>query len=137
MCIHFVSPRPFCIKAGESDNKSLIRSVMMLVRFLSSETGELLMFADVAGDLLRIVGKSTTARGGFVQDEMQAAAQLLREAVQRGQQPPGPEDEDESISFLDKPVALSQRAWPFIDMLERSSKGGSKANIVWQAAADF
>jgi uracil-DNA glycosylase len=109
----------------------------MLVRFLSSETGELLMFADAAGDLLRIVGKSTTARGGFVQDEMRAAADALRAAVKRGEQPPTPEDDDESIRFLDKPVAMSQRAWPFIDMLERSSKGGAKANIVWQAAADF
>lgn len=34
-------------------------------------------------------------------------------------------------------VAISQRAWPLIDMLERTSKGGPKANIVWEAAADF
>jgi hypothetical protein len=34
-------------------------------------------------------------------------------------------------------VTLGPRAWPLIDMLERSSKGGAKANIVWKAAADF
>jgi hypothetical protein len=34
-------------------------------------------------------------------------------------------------------VALGPRAWPLIDMLERSSKGGAHANIVWEAAADF
>lgn len=111
----------------------------MLVRFLSSETGELLMYADAAGQLLRILGKETTARGSFIQDEMLAAAEILREAVRRGEQssPPPEEDDDENISFMDRPVAMGQRAWPFIDMLERSSRGGAKANIVWEAASDF
>lgn len=112
----------------------------MLVRFLSSETGELLMYDDAAGQLLRILGKETTARGSFMQDEMLAAAVNLREAVKRSDQVnPRPElDEDEeSISFMDIPVAISQRAWPLIDMLERSSRGGAKANIVWEAARDF
>lgn len=108
----------------------------MLVRFLSSETGELLMFAEVAAHLLHIMGKETTARGSFVQDEMLAASVLLREAVRRGEQPVV-DDDDESISFMDKPVAMGQRAWPLIDMLERSSRGGPKANIVWEAASDF
>lgn len=112
----------------------------MLVRFLSSETGELLMYDDAAGQLLRILGKETTARGSFMQDEMQAAAVTLREAVKRGEQaspPPLPDEDEENISFMDIPVAISQRAWPLIDMLERSSRGGAKANIVWEAARDF
>ena len=34
----------------------------MLVRFLSSETGEILMFAEAARTLLQAIGKETTAR---------------------------------------------------------------------------
>jgi hypothetical protein len=37
----------------------------------------------------------------------------------------------------EQPVALGPRAWPLIDMLERTSKAGDKANIVWEASADF
>lgn len=109
----------------------------MLVRFLSSETGELLMYADAAAPLLRILAKETTARGSFVQPEMLAASVTLREAVRRGEQPAPVEVDDENVSFMDKPVAMGQRAWPLIDMLERSSRGGAKANIVWEAAHDF
>lgn len=112
----------------------------MLVRFLSSETGELLMYDNAAGQLLRILGKETKARGSFMQDEMLAASVTLRDAVKRGEETaPKPEvdEDDETVSFMDKPVAMGQRAWPLIDMLERSSRGGPKANIVWEAARDF
>jgi len=105
----------------------------MLVRFVSSVSGELLMFADVAGPLLRAIGKETTARGAFTQDEMLAAAIALRKAVERGEGPATSDNEEGD----EKPVALSSRAWPFIDMLERSSRGGPKANIVWEATKDF
>lgn len=113
----------------------------MLVRFLSSETGELLMYAEAAGQLLRILGKEPLARGSFVQEEMLAASVVLREAVKRGEAghraPPVDDYDEERTSFMDIPVALGQRAWPLIDMLERSSRGGPKANIVWEAAKDF
>ena len=107
----------------------------MLVTFISSETGELMMFADMAGALLRAVGKETTKTGTFTRDEMLPAAQLLRAAVARGE--PAGSSAGESDEAGEEPVTLGPRAWPLIDMLERSSKGGAKANIVWKAAADF
>lgn len=112
----------------------------MLVRFYSSETGELLMFAEAARPLLQVLGKATTARGAFTLAEMAPAAQTLRDAVKRAEAPPPPPDEDERDETGKKKepvVAMSQRAWPLIDMLERTSKGGPKANIVWEASADF
>jgi hypothetical protein len=112
----------------------------MLVRFLSSETGEILMFAEAARPLLQALGKATTARGTFTVAEMAPAAQALRDAVKRAEAPPPPPDEDERDEHGRKKepvVAMGQRAWPLIDMLERTGKGGPKANIVWEAAADF
>lgn len=111
----------------------------MLVRFLSSETGEILMFAEAARPLLQAIGKETTARGAFTQDEMAEAAHRLSEAVKRAEAPPPVDDEiDEKTGKKKEPViAISQRAWPLIDMLERTSKAGPKANIVWEASADF
>ena len=107
----------------------------MLVTFLSSETGELMMFAEVAGALLRAVGKETGKTGTFTRDEMLPAAELLRAAVARGEATGSPAAENDEAG--EAPVTLGPRAWPLIDMLERSSKGGPKANIVWKAAADF
>lgn len=107
----------------------------MLVTFVSSETGELMMFADVARQLLAACGKHCTAQGAFTVDEMQAAAVRLRQAVARGEAPAAGDaagEDDEA-----PPVTLGRRAWPFIDMLERTARGGPKANIVWQAPADF
>jgi hypothetical protein len=47
---------------------------------------------------------------------------------------PRPVDDDESG---EQPVSLGPRAWPLIDMLERTAKGGAHANILWEATADF
>ena len=106
----------------------------MLVKFVSSETGELMMFAEMAGTLLRALGKETGRRGTFTRDEMLLAAQQLRVAVARGENGEPASDGEESE---EQPVALGPRAWPLIDMLERTAKGGEHANIVWEAAADF
>ena len=35
------------------------------------------------------------------------------------------------------PVGLHQRAWPLIDMLERTAKSGPEAYVMWEAEADF
>lgn len=108
----------------------------MLVTFVSSETGELMMFADVARQLLAACGKHCTAQGAFTVDEMQAAAVRLRQALARSEAPPAGGDESGGDDEA-PPVTLGRRAWPFIDMLERTARGGPKANIVWQAPADF
>lgn len=107
----------------------------MLVKFLSSETGELMMFAEMAGTLLRAVGKETGRRGTFTRDEMLPAAKLLRDAVARGEASDNKAPDDDEGG--EPAVALGPRAWPLIDMLERTTKGGPQANILWEAAADF
>jgi len=108
----------------------------MLVKFISSETGELIMFADVARQLLEVLGKACSARGTFTRAEMEPAAERLREAVHRGEQPAPPQADDDDDSDT-RPVALGRRAWPLIDMLERTARGDARANIVWEAAQDF
>lgn len=108
----------------------------MLVKFLSSETGELMMFAEVAHELLAAVGKECTARGTFTVEEMLPAARALKNAIERGESPP-PSRDDEEDKEKETPVALGQRAWPFIDMLERTAAGGQRANIIWEAPRDF
>lgn len=108
----------------------------MLVKFISSKTGELMMFAEVAHQLLAAVGKECTARGTFTVEEMLPAAEALKRAIERGEAPASSR-EDEAEPGKEKPVALGQRAWPFIDMLERTASQGHRANIIWEAPRDF
>lgn len=108
----------------------------MLVKFTSSETGELLMFADAAHQLLTAVGKECTARGTFTPEQMMPAAAALRRAVEGGKAAPSGKVDETPEN--ERPVALGQRAWPLIEMLERTAtKGGEHANIVWEAPKDF
>lgn len=107
----------------------------MLVRFISSETGEIIMFADVARTLLTAIGKGCSARGVFTQEEMLPSAAVLRRMVDAAGEPP--QDDEELDDGQEVPVPLGRRAWPLIDMLERSARGGARASILWQAPADF
>ena len=86
-----------------------------------------------------IVGKEGTARGVFTQPQMLPAAEKLQAAVAaaKAQMATPAADEDSEEAQQPLPVSLPQRAWPCIDMLERTARSGSDAHITWQAAADF
>ncbi len=105
----------------------------MLVRFLSSETGEVMMFSDTARILLCAIGKQCTAKGTFTRAEMLPAANALRQAFDSDEAAAS----DETEANEERPIGMNRRAWPLIDMLERTAKGDTDANIVWRAAADF
>lgn len=111
----------------------------MLVRFESNETGEILMYAETAHALLEAIGKETTARGTFTQPEMLPAVEALRLAIARANEPPNDLDEVDETERKKKPpvVYLRQRAWPLMDMLERTARTGPEAYVNWEAAADF
>lgn len=109
----------------------------MLVRFVSSETGEVLMFAETAAALLQAIGKETTARGVFTPPEMPVAAEKLRQAVAQSEDPPEDEELDEKGKKKPPAVGFRQRAWPLIDMLERTGRAGRDANIIWEAPQAF
>lgn len=113
----------------------------MIVKFISSETGQMIMFADVAHALLELVGKECTAQGVFTPAEMLPAAALLRQAAgadphdaaAAAEQPTAADDEPREVK-----LSLAKRAWPLINMLERTARNGDdEASVVWQAPQDF
>lgn len=110
----------------------------ILVHFVSSETADVLMFSETAKMLLSLIGKETTARGTFTVAEMLPAAAALRQAIKEAAEPPSEDEEEEERDKKKEPVVgLSQRAWPLIDMLERTAAAGPEAHIVWEAPSDF
>ena len=54
----------------------------MLVRFTSSTSGEIIMFAEHAHALFEWIGKETTARGVFTAEQLPEAIDRLRRGVE-------------------------------------------------------
>jgi len=109
----------------------------MLVTFTSSTSGQLLMFAPVARQLLELIGKECRARGVITSEQLPDAIRRLRAAAKSNPSPPAtptanddPDDEDREA-----PVTLGQRAHPLIEVLEWTLK--EDGYVLWEAAKDF
>jgi hypothetical protein len=110
----------------------------MLVTFISSESGTLLMFARDARPFLKAMGKDCAARGVITQAEMPAAIARIERYLQTL---PAPRRDPETDTEAEKPsmprVSAAQRAWPLLDMLARTAKSKKESHILWEASADF
>jgi hypothetical protein len=108
----------------------------MLVTFRSSEAGEMYMMSDIARPLLKAIGKHCSAKGVIDKSEVPLAVEALERLVR--QAPETPEDE-EKLKDEGKPLPVStkQRAWPFIQLLNRTRQAKGEGRVVWEAAADF
>lgn len=106
----------------------------MIVVFNSSETGELMIMADLARILLKALGKECSAKGVIMQYEMAEAIARL-ETLSAGE--PASQGEPESEGSEDAKPGLGARVWPFLDMLKRTAQSGPKSHVMWQAPAAF
>lgn len=111
----------------------------MLVKFISSETGEMVMMAETARPLLQAMGKECSARGVISKGEMLQAVKDLQRflAARAGLEPQLTEEEEAEIPAMARPVGMQQRAWPLINMLNRTAQSRKESHILWEAAADF
>lgn len=109
----------------------------MLVRFTSSTAGELLMFAEAASALFAIVGKEGTARGVFTLEQLPEAVARLRAALVFAGTPGEGDDAGASEDSEEEapPVGLAQRAFPFVELLERTLQ--DEGYVLWEAAQPF
>jgi hypothetical protein len=119
-----------------------LQECVMLVKFNSSVSGEMIMLAETAKCLLEIVGKARSARGVITTEQLPEALERLRKAVadeKKGQREEGkvdngyPDLDDESAA--EPPVGLARRAHPFIEMLDWTQR--EEGFVLWEAPADF
>ena len=99
----------------------------MLVRF-DSKSGTITMFGDVAVKLLRMMGQSGSVPGAILANDIPAAVQRLRSAVSAHKEQPA--ESSNSSDDREQPVAMSQRAFPLIELLERAAKQGE--DVMWE-----
>ena len=98
----------------------------MLVRF-DSKAGTITTFGDVAVKLLRLMGQSGSVPGAILAQDIPAAVQKLRQGVGGSAEPAAANQKKDDA---EPPVALSQRAFPLIELLERAHKAG--ADVIWE-----
>lgn len=108
----------------------------MLVRFSSTATEPLLMFGDVARQLIKMMGATGAIPGGITAADLPAAIERLRQqlALQSAPAPPAasqptPNDDDRQ---REPPPSLAARAVPLIDLLQRAQRGD--ATVMWEQA---
>ncbi len=118
----------------------------MLVTLTSSTSGEIMLFAEIARSLFDIIGKEGTARGVFTTEQLPDAIEKLRAATVAGKtyapyapnahlNAVSPKKEVDEESEDKTSVALAQRAFPLIELMERTL--GEGGYVMWQAAKDF
>jgi cyclopropane-fatty-acyl-phospholipid synthase len=104
----------------------------MLYKFKSKATGDLIMLEPQGRQVLNIIGKEAGAKGIIEPEEMLAAIQALREAVQAEEDASKEaKSTDEDVPKVDgnRTISLKQRVVPFIDMLQRAH--AEDKDIVW------
>jgi Domain of unknown function (DUF1840) len=104
----------------------------MLITFQSNATPDVLMLKDLAGYLLGIVGKRLNVRGVITHDELPHVISRLETAISEDEKAAA---EDDALhravhtSRHEHHAGLSQRAYPFLDMLREAHK--QNADIIW------
>ncbi len=115
----------------------------MLVAFRSRAAAEVVMFAEHALMIMRVVGRpygnSLPERGVFTREQMPQAIAAIEDAMALDRkrhgdgQPAGFDDEDSAGHPITEPVTFRQRAWPLLAMLKASHEGDTE--VTWEPAS--
>jgi hypothetical protein len=101
----------------------------MLIIFRSRAAADVLMFGDIAYELLRRAGKEPAPQGIFTVEQIPEAVTRLR-ALMVESRARADEQKDEDDERGAPRVGLGQRAQPLVGMLERSA--ASKKPVTWE-----
>ncbi|MES2355512.1 MAG: DUF1840 domain-containing protein [Pseudomonadota bacterium] len=103
----------------------------MLITFRSKASSDVMMFGDIAINLLKFMGHSATVPGAIAAKDVPTALQQLKSAVAAGKAAPTPEnstDDEENESSGDS-VSLANRALPLIQLL--TAAASAKCDVMW------
>jgi len=103
----------------------------MPVTFRSTAAGDVTMLRAHALHLLELMGCSGRIPSALGPEDIPAARERLRRAIEGGAAPPeapghpaGEEEEEE-----ERPVGLAQRAWPLLQLLDAAEQSGE--HVTW------
>lgn len=99
----------------------------MLVTFSSPAHSDVVMFADLAKRMLKLMGKSTDIPGAISADEVPSVLAHLKNEV-------GESEANEAQNTVDDddhepPVGIAVRAFPIIEMLNAAAE--AESTVMW------
>ena len=100
----------------------------MLVTFRTDVHADILMFGDIAVQLLKLMGHSGTVPGALVAEDVPAALERLR-AAQPAAAPKAADREDAETDDNEPPVSLAHRALPLIEWL--AGAAAARCDVLW------
>ena len=105
----------------------------MLIRFKSPAHHEVLMFGQVAEQLLALMGMSGRVPGALTGDDVTAARERLLAGLANLPAPPAPaeESQEENGEAREPPVPLRTRAVPLLQLLEAAAR--RESHVMWEA----
>jgi hypothetical protein len=108
----------------------------MMITFQSQAAGDVMMFGDVAKQMLRIIGKEPADKGIITVAQLPAAIAALKEAIAADKAPrtehsASGQAETEPDGGQDLFVSSSQRARPLLELFEWSLK--DEKPVLWGA----
>ena len=105
----------------------------MLVKFHSSSSGEIMMFAETARTLLGVLKKECMARGVITLEQLPDEIALLRAAIEDN----GGEAVVSKEAFGGEALSVGfrQRAIPFLELLQRTLS--REGYVMWEAPEAF
>lgn len=103
----------------------------MLITFRTPAYADITMFGDVALAMLAMLGHSGTVPGAILAEDVPAALERLRAAVDANPKAPLNPHHDERDDDADRSegVTLAHRALPLIQLLEAAARDGK--NVIW------
>ena len=109
---------------------------MALVVFRSRAAGEIFMFAETARRIFEIIGRPEAPRGVITAEQVAEALQKLVDAVEEEKAQLKAATEDAELhdkqgdgTVQQRPITLTQRAFPLIEMLREAQK--KKVDVTW------
>ena len=102
----------------------------MLITFKSSASADVVTFEENAQQILRVIGHNlSTAQGVITVEQLPAAISKIKAAIASDKTIPAQQQSPEEEAESGQNVSFSQRAMPFLELLESSLK--EKMPVLW------
>jgi len=104
----------------------------MLVTFTCKAFADITMFGDVALGMLKMMGHSETVPGAILAEDVPAALDRLKRAIETANATPARNESGEARDddSDEPPVSLAHRALPLIELLTAAAR--QKADVMWK-----
>lgn len=103
----------------------------MLVTFKTPAQAHVTMFGDVAKNMLEMMGQSGNVPGALLAEDVAPALQALKQEMASRVDDESHDALDQDEQHAAKPVALTVRAKPLIDLLQSAIDGNE--TVVWES----